>query len=137
MEPIEVIRELRLQQRRLCLDCSPSYLAAPDSLVQERYNGCGSEATPHVIREILTKWLGRFGAAFVIHDWDFEESTGKYKDFTAANQRLFDNCCAIVAAAEGIDDEKREELYEVCNLIQDAVQWFGWPGYRDHSKKPT
>ena len=136
MEPIEKIQELRLQQRQLCLECSPSYLAAPDSLVQKRYNGCGSEATPHFIREKLTEVLGRFACCFVIHDWDFEESTGKYKDFTAANQRLFDNCCAVVAAAE-VDDDKREELYEVCNLIQDAVQWFGWPGYRDHANNPT
>lgn len=35
------IQRNRLIQRQLCLECSPSYLSAPDSAIQEEYNGGG------------------------------------------------------------------------------------------------
>lgn len=133
MTPLSEIQRNRLIQRQLCLECSPSYLSAPDSVIQEEYNGCGPDSLNPWIRHILTDELHRFGPAFQIHDDDFARSTGRYLDFTAANKRLGDNCRAIVAAAD-VSDHKRDELYLTCELIEDACQWFGWPGYRDHAK---
>ena len=109
MMPLAEIQLNRLIQRQLCLDCSPSYLSAPDSVIQEEYNGCGPDSLNPWIRHILTDELGRFAPAFQIHDHDFTESTGRYCDFTRANATLGKNCYSIAAAAD-VSGHKRREL---------------------------
>jgi hypothetical protein len=60
------------------------------------YNGAGPDWLPEFGRDILTKFLELFKAAFVIHDFDFDRSDGTKKSFDEANLRMKHNMKKIL-----------------------------------------
>lgn len=125
-----MIAELRAQIERLDLERDRSFDEMLDEFLAREFNGCGPDWLPAALRKKLSRELGRFMAAFLIHDHDFTNSDGTWASFCLANARLLRNCVKIVKAeVHWIRFWKRIQLMAACREIWFACQAAGWKGY--------
>lgn len=59
------------------------------------YNGIGPERFPDWLRKLITACAELFEPAALIHDLEYFLGGGK-ADFTAANERFYENCCKLI-----------------------------------------
>jgi len=146
MYSIDKIHGLRTLAIMHNLDMPDSFKNATDETIRTVYNGCGPDhfnsvfdwlaehvfkvkpdQVDDVLRDKLTAHYAFFEAAFMIHDWDFQNSDGTESSFHTANKRLYANCKRLVAALlswwkEPIAKAKREIQ---CWNIFTACERFG------------
>ena len=96
-----------------------------DEEIAATYNGCGPAWFPTLAREKLTKLLGLFEPAFLIHDSDFEHADGSTFDFSQANDRLELNCLKLAAHAYPWYSWRRYRA----RLAALEIASYGWKAY--------
>lgn len=100
-----------------------------DEEIAATYNGCGPAWFPTLAREKLTKLLGLFEPAFMIHDSDFEHADGSTFDFSQANDRLELNCLKLAAHAYPWYSWRRWRARLAALEIASLCRRYGWSAY--------
>lgn len=100
-----------------------------DEEIAATYNGCGPAWFPTLAREKLTKLLGLFEPAFMIHDSDFEHADGSTFDFSQANDRLELNCLKLAAHAYPWYSWRRWRAQAAAIEIASLCRRYGWSAY--------
>lgn len=130
MPDTDNVADLIAQAYTYDLDMPMSLRRASLGAVAACYNGCGPDWLPEPVRNWLTGHFGYFAAAFLIHDWEFEnEEDRSHQAFTRANDRLEANCERL--KAKGVPWYKRWLYRGRPKLLAGACQLCGWGAWKD------
>jgi len=95
---MEQIKALRAEVLKRNLSRPAYFDKLTDEDLHRICNGCGPDWMSKRGRDFLTKRYEVFGPCIMIHDVEYEYSDHSKEKFKEANQRLYDNDRAIVAA---------------------------------------
>lgn len=102
------------------------------------YNGIGPAFLPSKLREKVTKLLGIFEPAAMIHDLRFGRSDGSRLKFDQANDEFFLNCRECAKAAYGWWNWRRYRAYAVAGLMHEFncgnPGWKAWMDAYENNK---
>ncbi len=96
MAKVEHIKKLKTLIEKYKLDAPESFWESSDEQLAEIYNGAGPDQLGKYGRAKLTKFLEMFEAAFLIHDFEFENSDDSKAGLALANERMWKNMCKLV-----------------------------------------
>ena len=98
--------------------------------IEREYNGIGPAFFPAKLRAKVTKWLGLFEPAALIHDLRNFRSDGMRWAFNYANYEFFANCRKCAAAEYPWWNWHRYRAYAVAeclyNFVSGAPGWKAW-----------
>ena len=100
-----------------------------EEILREQYNGVGPDRFPAYIRYILSNLLRDDLEAVAIHDMKYYKG-GTLEEFHAVNQQLKDNTRIIARKKFAWWQWRRWKLYLVANVLKDATDKYGLPGWR-------
>ena len=116
--------------RAVALNLSGSVFVAEHSVdeVRKAYNGVGPQFLPPRLRDFVTKTLGLFEPAAMIHDFRFDQSDGSRAAFDFANREFVENCTKLAYDRYGPLNPKRYRAKAVIRFMEDFNS--GDPGWR-------
>ena len=131
---IKALREVCLKNEFEVLN---GFYLCPITELKRIYNGCGPDWLPEEIREKLTGYFWFFEAPFLEHDFSFEYSDNSKEGFEAANSRLFDNSCKLIANRYSwwYSPIVKARRYTQAFAIYRACARFGWSAWLDENEK--
>lgn len=92
------------------------------------YNGVGPQFLPPKLRDFVTRSLGLFEPAAMIHDLRFDHSDGTRTAFDLANDEFVENCTKLAYDRYGPLNPKRYRAKAVIAFMRDFNA--GDPGWR-------
>lgn len=131
LKPLPDIMDLVKSAKELGLDGADVFDKYDEETLREQYNGVGPDRFPAYIRYILSALLRDDLEAVAVHDMKYYEG-GTIDDFHAVNQALKDNTRLIAKKKFKWYQIRRWKLYLVANVLKEATDTYGLPGWNMH-----
>lgn len=129
LRPLPDIMDLVRSAKALGLCGADVFDSYSEEVLREQYNGVGPDRFPAYIRYILSSLLRDDLEAVAIHDLKYYKG-GTLDEFHLVNKQLKDNTRLIARKKFRWWQWKRWKLYLVANVLKDATDKYGLPGWR-------